>query len=93
LARAAARRQEIAVRLSLGGSRVRLIRQLLVESLTLATASAAVGLAIASVAPSIVARRLATDQIYRTAPDLRVLMYTKPAWPGTRTRKPSGVKG
>src|ERR1039457_4825103 len=47
LARAAARRQEIAVRLSLGGSRFRLMRQLLVESLTLAFSAAAAGFAIA----------------------------------------------
>jgi macrolide transport system ATP-binding/permease protein len=47
LARASARRQEIAVRLSVGASRGRLMRQLLTESIVLALAGGAVGLVIA----------------------------------------------
>src|SRR5580765_1312846 len=76
LARAAARRQEIAVRLSLGGSRLRLIRQLLVESMLLAVAAAGLGLAMATVVPAAVFRRLAQDQAFHVAPDLNVLAYT-----------------
>ena len=44
LARSQARRKEIAIRLALGGSRLRLIRQLLTESLVLSLAAAAFGL-------------------------------------------------
>ena len=47
IARAFARQKEIAVRLSLGSSRGRLIRQLLVESLTLSAAGGLLGLVVA----------------------------------------------
>jgi putative ABC transport system permease protein len=76
LARAAARRTEIAVRLSLGSSRGRLVRQLLVESLTLACAAAAAGLAVAWTVPAAIVARMIPDNALVVNPDLRVCAYT-----------------
>ena len=50
LARAIGRRKEIATRLSLGAGRGQILRQLLMESLVLASAGGAVGLALSTVA-------------------------------------------
>lgn len=55
LARASTRRQEIAIRLSLGASRGRLLQQLLAESLVLSTLGAALGLALAQVTATLLA--------------------------------------
>jgi putative ABC transport system permease protein len=71
MARAAGRQQEVAVRLALGASRGRLIRQLLTESVVLALASGVAGIAIAregivmlnSFRPPEVARNLAEAQL------------------------------
>ena len=76
VARAAARRHEIAVRLSLGGSRIRLVRQLMAESMILALAAAVLGLAIAFVAPTAAIRYLAGDLAVHIEPDSAVLLYT-----------------
>ncbi len=76
VARAAARRREIAVRLSLGGSRIRLVRQLLVESLLLALAAAAVAFPLGFIASKGLIRRLAGPAWYPLTPDLHVLAYT-----------------
>src|SRR5262249_52905862 len=76
LARAAARRHEIAVRPALGGSRGRLVRQLVVESMLLAVAAACAGLALAFVAPSAVVRYMGGTVGFSMAPDANVLLYT-----------------
>jgi predicted permease len=76
LARAASRQTEIAVRLSLGGTRMRLIRQLLVESAALALIASAAGLAIAATGPRMILPRVSADLALLTlSPDWRVCAY------------------
>ena len=58
LARAASRRHEMTVRLALGASRARLGCQLFAESLLLAAAGAAAGLALARIGAAILVRQL-----------------------------------
>ena len=69
IARAAARQKEIAVRLALGASRARIVRQLLVEGLVLALAGGLVGLVI-----SPWAMRLLIGIMPKTDPPLRFSM-------------------
>jgi predicted permease len=76
LARAASRQTEIAIRLSVGGTRMRLIRQLLVESMTLATLASVLGLAIAALGPSTILPRLSPDlALLQLSPDFRVCAF------------------
>jgi predicted permease len=58
LARGAARQYEFAVRAAVGGSRGRIVRQLLTESLLLAVAGAAVGVLLSYEAVSLIVARL-----------------------------------
>jgi predicted permease len=59
LARAASRASEIGVRLSLGASRARIVRQLMTEGLVLALMGSLVGVAMSAWLPSLVVDRLA----------------------------------
>src|SRR5262249_10547023 len=56
LARASARQKEMAIRTALGASRSRLVRQMLIESIVLASAGAALGLALAVGSTTLLAR-------------------------------------
>ena len=108
LARAAARRSEIAIRLSLGASRARLVRQLVTESLTLTAVGGAAALVVAYIVHGALVRMIVrTDE--RFAIDFRleprVLLFTLavttlaglvvgllPAWQATQSDAGEALK-
>jgi len=86
LARASSRVQEIAIRLSIGAGRGRLIRQLLAESLLLAMCATAAGLSINLVITSMLSRirlPLPLPLQFTIEPDWRLLAYASTLAIGT----------
>jgi putative ABC transport system permease protein len=80
MAKGTARRKEIAIRLAIGGSRRRIVRQLVTEGMLLAMLGGAAGLVVASWSTTLLIRSLAAlapiDIIYDARPDARVLAFT-----------------
>jgi len=85
LARAAARQHEMALRVSLGAGRVRLVRQALTESLLLAAMGGLLGSALASVGAGTLVRIILSGREFlrlqpgieiQVQPDLQVLLFT-----------------
>ncbi|HUJ31269.1 MAG TPA: ABC transporter permease [Candidatus Acidoferrum sp.] len=108
-ARAASRREEIAIRLSIGASRARLIRQVLTESLVLSVGGALLGVAFAKWGGALLVRFVSssTRQVFLDlSMDGRVLAFTiavailtgllfgvLPAFSATRVSLTSAIKG
>ena len=80
LARGSARQKEFAIRLAIGGSRLRIVRQLLAESLVLAVAGGVVATLVAWWATRTlmtqVGPRAPVSMLFDTTPDVRILFAT-----------------
>ena len=93
LARGVSRQREMAIRLAVGGTRYRILRQLVVESLVLASAGAGLGLLMATWGTSLLLALFVDSEsaiAVSASPDARVLMFNFAlalvAGPGGRTR-------
>jgi putative ABC transport system permease protein len=77
LARGLARQREFAIRLSIGASRVRVVRQLLTEGFILALFSGGIAVTVAFALPALFVRMVVNEEVQRgIAPDVRVLLFT-----------------
>ncbi len=108
IARTVARQREMAIRLSVGAARSVLVRQLLIEGLTLATIGGAFGVGLAFIGTPLLFRFLKGDfneAAIATYPDWGVLLFTAlatlltglgfailPAWQSARTELTGALK-
>ena len=76
LARAIQREREIGIRMAIGASAARVLRQLCTESLLLATLGAITGLLLACAVLKIALTQMDTPKWLTATPDLRVLLFT-----------------
>jgi ABC-type antimicrobial peptide transport system permease subunit len=78
LARGSARQKEFAIRLAIGGNRLRIVRQLLAESLVLAVAGGLLATLVAWWATRTlmtqVGPRAPVSMLFDTTPDIRILI-------------------
>lgn len=108
VARASGRQQEITIRTALGASRLRLVRQLLTESLCVAVAGGLLGTgaAVTIVRLLVNAHPVNIPRIEETSVDVRVLVFTViislatavlsglfPAWTGSRSNLNEAIQG